>query len=162
MKLFQLKKSQIVPLPIHKAWEFFSSPHNLSKITPPYLNFKISAAVSGNIYEGMIIQYRVNPLPLASMHWVTEITHMAAPHMFIDEQRLGPYAFWQHQHHFREVEGGTEVSDLVYYRLPLGILGRFAHWLFVKPQLIAIFEYRRRVLTEMFGPPLKKPEIHTV
>jgi ligand-binding SRPBCC domain-containing protein len=102
------------------------------------------------MYPGQIISYRVKPLMGIPMTWVTEITHVEDMKFFVDEQRIGPYTMWHHEHHFREVEGGVEMTDIVSYKLPLGFLGRLAHLMFVKRQLNGIFEYRAKVIKNFF------------
>lgn len=82
---------------------------------------------------------------------MTEITHVSERNYFIDEQRFGPYHFWHHQHHFRQVTGGVQMTDLVHYRVPFGLLGNLAHRLWVRRQISAIFEYRTRQIESLFG-----------
>ena len=79
---------------------------------------------------------------------------MREPEFFVDDQRMGPYKLWHHQHKFREIEGGAEVIDLVHYALPMGPIGKIAHELIeliVKKQLNYIFEYRGEYLERKFG-----------
>jgi len=134
-----------------EAWDFFSSPKNLQKITPSQLGFKIISKHHGDkMYAGQIIEYKVSPVLGIPIYWMTEITQVADKKYFIDEQRFGPYSLWHHQHHFREVEGGVEMTDIVHYKLPLGILGDIAHAIFVKKQLKGIFDYRFKIVEEMF------------
>jgi ligand-binding SRPBCC domain-containing protein len=102
-------------------------------------------------YAGQIIAYQIKILPGLFVNWVTEISHVIDQHYFVDEQRMGPYAFWHHQHHFNEIEGGTEITDEVNYAIPLGVLGRLAHWLFVGRKVNAIFDYRYAALTNFFS-----------
>ena len=99
----------------------------------------------------MIIEYQVRPIASIPLTWVSEITQFQEPNFFIDEQKVGPYSFWHHQHHFKALEGGegTEVTDVVHYSLPLGIFGRIAHWLFIAKQLNAIFDYRHQALQRL-------------
>jgi len=85
------------------------------------------------------------------MFWMTEITHVADKQYFVDEQRMGPYAFWHHQHHFREIPGGVEMTDIVHYRLPWGWIGRIAHALHIRKQLHEIFDYRYQAVKNIFG-----------
>ena len=48
------------------------------------------------------------------------IVQVEAPRFFADEQRVGPYRLWHHEHFFRALpDGGTEVRDLVTYVPPL-------------------------------------------
>ena len=151
MKLYTISRKLGLPLPIEKVWSFFSNPENLTLITPPGLGFNITSDVPQKMYEGMIITYTITPVLNFPVRWVTEITHVDEPRLFVDEQRFGPYRFWHHQHLFKEINGGVEVTDLIHYALPLGPLGRIAHELFVKRQLNEIFDFRRRYLEKEFG-----------
>lgn len=151
MKVYKLERVQFLPITIEKAWDFFSSPKNLKEITPEYMKFKITY-ISGSerMYAGQLISYIVNILPILPVKWTTEITHVNEPTYFVDEQRFGPYALWHHQHHFKPVDGGVEMTDIVNYAVPLGILGRFANRLFVASKVRAIFDYRFDVLEKKF------------
>jgi ligand-binding SRPBCC domain-containing protein len=151
MKVYTLNKKQFLPITLNQAWEFFSSPVNLKKITPEYMGFKITSDLGdGKMYPGQIISYVVTPVLGIPMSWTTEITHVVNNKYFVDEQRFGPYSFWHHQHWFREVEGGIEMTDIVNYSLPLGFLGRIANSLFVKNKLQEIFDFRESVVNKYF------------
>ena len=152
MSTFSLKTSQNIPVDLETAWAFFSNPFNLEIITPENLGFKVlSKHQSDNIYPGQIMEYTVSPLLGIPVYCMTEITHMRDREFFVDEQRIGPYKFWHHQHHFKAIEGGVEMTDIVHYRNPLGFLGNIANTLFVKNQLDTIFNYRFNRVEEMFG-----------
>jgi ligand-binding SRPBCC domain-containing protein len=43
----------------------------------------------------------------------------------------------------REVDGGTELTDIVEYKAPFGILGRIANALVIRRQIISMFAYRQ-------------------
>ena len=146
MKLYKLHTKQIIDTSIDNAWNFFSNPRNLSKITPPKMGFIINSELPEKMYAGMLVEYTVKPILNISMSWVTEITYVDEPHFFIDEQRFGPYKFWHHQHIFRETNLGIEMEDIVHYGLPMGIFGRMVHPLIIKPQLEGIFNYRKEYL----------------
>jgi len=151
MKLYHLKRKQILPISIHEAWKFFSSPTNLEVITPTRLKFQILSISGGDkMYAGQIIRYKIQLFPWWSMDWVTEITHVDEPHHFVDDQRFGPYALWHHQHSFKEVPGGTEMTDELHYAIPYGIFGRLANRFFVEREVKGIFDYRFRVLETYF------------
>jgi ligand-binding SRPBCC domain-containing protein len=152
MKLYTIKRKQFLPITLTSAWEFFSTPDNLSKITPSDMGFNIQYRSGGTkMYPGQLIRYKIQVLPFIRTNWVTEITHVEAPHYFVDEQRFGPYALWHHQHHFKEILGGVEMTDEVNYALPFGLLGRFANWLFVEQQVNAIFDFRYKMLENYFS-----------
>ena len=152
MKIYTLERKEVLPVDIETAWDFFSNPNNLSAITPPELDLRVTSGAEERIYPGMIITYEVTPALFLRSGWVTEITHVDAPRYFVDEQRAGPYGFWHHKHFFAETRrGATEARDLVHYSLPFGPLGTAAHGLFVKRRLDSIFDYRSSRLGELFG-----------
>ncbi len=153
MAVYTLKRVQSLPIPLEKAWDFFSSPLNLKEITPPYMGFHVTSDPDflKKMYTGQIITYTVKPLFGIPLFWMTEIKHVEPGKFFVDEQRVGPYSIWHHQHHFRAVPGGVEMTDLVHYKIPLGWLGDFANWLFIRRQLNGIFDFRWKKLETLFG-----------
>ena len=150
MRLYSLRARQLLPLGLPEAWDFFSDPANLQEITPPSMRFEVTSELPPRMHPGLIVTYRVRPLLGIPVTWVTEITHVAEPHLFVDEQRFGPYRFWHHQHHFREVKGGVEMVDIVHYAPPTPA-APFIDRLLVGPKLRQIFEFRRKILEGRFG-----------
>jgi ligand-binding SRPBCC domain-containing protein len=148
--MYQLRRKQLVKTDIDTCWQFFSSPKNLEVITPSYLNFRVLTEVPKEMYEGLLISYKVSPLFNVPLNWVTEITHVKEGEFFVDEQRIGPYTLWHHEHHFKKVEDGIEMIDIVSYVLPFGWLGRLAHRLFLRKQIEGIFEYRQSIVDSLF------------
>ena len=155
MKTYRLIHRQILPTDRPTAWRFFSNPANLRRITPPWLDFRITSPLPETIYAGLIITYRIRPLAGLAVPWVSEISHVDAPRFFVDEQRHGPYRFWHHQHHLRPAAGGVEVIDEIHYRLPYGVLGIGLHALMIRNRLDAIFHFRYHELKRIFQPGIK-------
>jgi ligand-binding SRPBCC domain-containing protein len=156
MKIYQLKTAQKLPVSLETAWDFFSNPQNLAKITPAWLNFQIMTDLPQKMRAGMIIFYTVKPLLNIPSTWVTEITHVNEPFYFVDEQRFGPYKMWHHEHIFKKDEDGLVLmEDIVSYVVPFGILGRIMHRLVISKKIREIFNYRTEVLNKLF--PVDKP-----
>lgn len=149
--IYTLQVQQFLYISLEEAWNFFSSPGNLQKITPPHMGFQITSGTVATMYPGQIITYRVSPFPGVTTNWVTEITHVSEGRYFVDEQRFGPYRMWHHEHHFEFRDGRVLMTDLVSYKLPFGFLGRIANVLLVRKQLKQIFAFRIEVLDRMFG-----------
>jgi len=152
MTLHRLKRTQVLPISLDEAWSFFSDPRNLARITPAELGFRITSELPERMYEGLFISYQIAPVLSIPMLWVTEITHIEDRVMFVDEQRMGPYRLWHHEHWFRAVPGGTEMRDFVHYAMPFGAAGEVAHALLVGRQVRGIFDYRQRILDRRFTP----------
>lgn len=117
------------------------------------MGFHITSELSDNerMYPGMLIGYKITPLMGIRMDWLTEITNIEHHKYFIDEQRSGPFAFWHHQHHFKIIDGGIEMTDILNYAIPLGPIGRIANTLIVKDRILEIFSFRKQKTTEIFG-----------
>lgn len=146
-----LERSQELPIPLKEAWDFFSDPQNLARITPQNMGFVIHhPAAERPICAGQRISYTVRPLLGIPLRWVTLITEAEPPHRFVDTQERGPYALWRHTHRFSGTAAGTLMNDRVEYAMPFGLLGELAHRSFVKKQLEGIFNYREKVLLELF------------
>lgn len=151
-RTYSLKTIQKLPITLDQAWDFFSQPGNLKDITPSTMGFDIRSHHHGDrMYAGQIIEYTVKPLFGIPLYWMTEITHVKDHAYFVDEQRFGPYSLWHHQHHFREIAGGVEMTDIVHYRLPFWILGDIAHAIIAKDKLREIFTFRYQKAEEVFG-----------
>ncbi len=151
-KVYTIKEIQNMPLTLQKAWDFFSKPANLKDITPANMGFIIRSRYHGEqMYPGQIIEYTVKPLLGIPFYWMTEITHVADGKYFIDEQRFGPYSLWHHQHHFKQIPGGVEMTDIVHYKIPFWFLGDIANALLVRNELKKIFDFRRQKVEELLG-----------
>ncbi len=151
-KVYRFKTVQKIPVTLEEAWGFFSDPANLSTITPPQMDFQIVSLYHGEkMYPGQIIEYQVKPVAGIPLYWMTEITHVEDEKYFVDEQRFGPYSLWHHQHHFVAIPGGVEMTDIVHYKIPFGILGDLGNYLFVKRELKKIFEFRFHAVEKRFG-----------
>jgi ligand-binding SRPBCC domain-containing protein len=120
--VYILHREQNIPAPLNEVWDYFCNPKNLNEITPPDMNFEILRGGDVKMYEGQIIEYRVEFLRGVRSLWLTEIAHVRDREYFVDEQRIGPYHFWYHEHIFEETSAGTRMTDRVTYMVPFGFL----------------------------------------
>ncbi len=155
MHVYRLQRTQNLPVSLETAWEFLCRPEHLRDLTPPGVGLTVTSELPDRVYPGLIITYRLKLNKMLYFNWVTEITQAEPLRYFIDEQRSGPYRFWHHEHRLRSTEQGVEMTDLIHYALPFGFLGRMVHAAIVKNQLNAIFDYRRKALSERFGGPVR-------
>ena len=150
---YQLHRIQQLPCDVATAWKFFSSPHNLSHITPKEMKFTVLSNLSDDsLYEGMLIDYTVSPLFGIPLRWQTRITQVDEGKYFMDVQQIGPFRHWIHLHEFIPNANGVLMKDTVVYNLPLGVFGSIAHTLMVRHKLNSIFDYRYKVLDILFTP----------
>ena len=152
MALYTFETSQKFPASAEQIWNFISSPQNLRNITPENMRFNIvTKNLPEKMYPGMIIAYNLRPLFGIKRTWVTEITQVKELESFIDEQRIGPFKFWHHQHRLKSIPGGILMQDIVNYQPPFVLLGSIANTLFIKNILKDIFHFRSIKLEKIFG-----------
>lgn len=151
MKKYVLYRETVLPITMLAAWDFFSNPVNLTKITPAEMDFKVvSENLPNHIHNGLVIKYVVRPLAGIPLKWVSQISSVNAPYMFVDEQLKGPYAYWHHEHTFEEKGGKVLMKDKVTYAISFGWLGKLANKLLVRKKLEQIFDYRTDRILEIF------------
>ncbi len=139
-----------LPVPRQRVFDFFSNAENLARITPPELGFRIRTSLPIEMKVGTLIDYTIGLYGIP-MQWRTRISKWVPGVEFEDEQLRGPYALWVHRHWFEDDgNGGTDIHDLVRYRLPFGPLGDLVHWL-VRRQLERIFAYRTERVQQLLS-----------
>ena len=148
MKTHHLETEQWLPRGLDQVFKFFADPRNLERLTPPWLSFEILTRPDIQIKQGTLLDYRLR-LRGIPLRWQSEITLWEPPHRFVDRQTKGPYSLWVHEHRFAENKTGTTVGDRVEYAVTGGAL---VHRFLVAPDLDKIFQYRRKVLDEIFHP----------
>ena len=148
-----LEREIVLDVDCAKLWEFMATPANLNQLTPPELHFQIVSHLHDRMYNGLMIEYRIRIPLFGRWRWLTEIKHIRDGEYFVDEQRLGPYRLWYHEHILEPISPQkTRMIDRVSYCLPVGIVGRWINKLRVRAMLDAIFSYRAERLSELFPP----------
>jgi ligand-binding SRPBCC domain-containing protein len=152
MSLHVLRRQQFLPISRAEAFEFFADARNLEEITPPWLNFRIVTPMPIDLKEGALIQYKLSwrGIPLS---WKTEIRKWNPPYGFVDTQIRGPYQLWHHTHKFEEVEGGTMMTDVVWYKVWGGVFGDLINTLKVRHDVKRIFDYRYHRIATLIACP---------
>lgn len=155
MRIHQLEREQWLPRPLERVFPFFERPENLALITPPWLGFELLCPSPVPMAEGRLIDYRIE-IKGIPVRWRSLISTYEPPHRFVDEQVMGPYAYWYHLHRFEPHGHRTRILDRVRYELPrwlVGPAGRAVHGGFVRPALEEIFDYRAQVFERLYGAP---------
>ncbi len=152
MAVFTFQREQLLKSSIEMVWDFISSPKNLKIITPEYMGFEIlNKNLPEKMYTGIIINYKVSPLFGIKLTWSSEITHIREFEFFVDEQKVGPYKFWHHQHHIKKYDSGVLMTDIINYSPPFGFLGALANTVLIQKKLKEIFDYREKKFNEIFN-----------
>lgn len=149
-KEYELERVQLIERPLAEVFPFFADAYNLERITPPFLSFKMLTPRPIEMRAGALIDHQIRLFGFP-MRWRTVIEEFIPGQRFVDRQLKGPYKLWHHTHEFHETSEGTVMIDRVRYLMPLGPIGSLARRMFVSGMLERIFDYRYRVIGEVFG-----------
>jgi len=138
-----VKESRIAAPP-QAVFAFHESPGALTRLTPPWEKVEVvEGGDSIQVGSRVVLLSHLGPIPL---RWVAEHVEYDLPRLFADTQRSGPFARWEHRHHFLDDgQGGTLLRDEVEYDPPLGALGRTLGGAFIRRKLQRMFDYRHDV-----------------
>lgn len=78
----------------------------------------------------------------------SEITAMQRPHSFTDEMKQGDFKSMRHQHHFKQIENGTLMIDILDFESPYGGLGRMFNSIYLTRYMEKMIEQRSLVIKE--------------
>jgi ligand-binding SRPBCC domain-containing protein len=78
----------------------------------------------------------------------SRITSMKKPDSFIDEQVVGDFKSYKHEHYFKAVKNGTIVIDFIHFVTPYGKLGQLFNKLYLNKYLTDLIELRNAVIRE--------------
>lgn len=136
--------------PLDEVYPFFADAHNLERITPPILKFRVRTPAPIDMKPGALIDYKLS-LRGFPMRWRTKITSWEPPFRFIDTQLKGPYRLWHHEHLFFPIDGpqgdAVRCVDIVHYA---HFGGRLIDNLLVRRDVMGIFAYRQQAMREIF------------
>ncbi len=148
--MYTLHKEIEVEASLEQVWEFISHPENLDRITPDDMAFRIVSDVPDAMYDGLIVEYRVKIPVVGWRTWVSELKHIEPGRSFVDEQKIGPYRFWYHEHRIEPAGDKVKIIDHVSYEPPFGFIGRLVHPILVRPTLERIFRHREQAFHSLF------------
>ena len=78
----------------------------------------------------------------------SRITAMERPLFFTDEMVDGDFRSMRHEHHFKRIDNGTLMIDLLYFETPYGGLGRLVNQVYLTRYLKNLLETRNLSIKE--------------
>ncbi len=120
-----------IAAPIERVFNLSRS-ITLHKISTAHTNEKAIAGVtSGLINKDETVTWQAKHLFKTRQH-TSKITDMQSPDTFTDEMIKGDFKSFKHQHHFKQIENGTIMIDIVDFESPYGSLGKFFNAVYLK------------------------------
>ena len=121
---------------------------DLHKISTEHTNeTAIAGKISGLIALNESVTWRAKHFGIYQ-RLTSKITEFDRPNYFADEMVSGAFSKFKHEHHFKDLNGGTLMTDFFDYKSPLGILGKLADRLFLKKYMTDLLTERNRIVKE--------------
>lgn len=121
---------------------------NLHKISTTHTREEAVAGVTtGLINLGETVTWQAKHL-FKVRRFTSKITLMERPLSFTDEMVQGDFKSFKHEHHFKAVNNGTLMIDLVEFESPYGTAGKWINKLFLKNYLQNLLLKRNTVIKE--------------
>lgn len=131
------------------VFAFYADESNLEKLMPPSFDFHVLGKSTPSLQEGTLVDFR-HKLYGIPMHGQVRIREWEPGRRFVDEQVKGPFKAWLHSHEVWPMADGTLLRDKVRYQVPVGWLGNILGGWKVENDIKAIFEFRRKRISEIF------------
>jgi len=107
----------------------------------------IAGVTSGLISKDETVTWQAKHL-FKTRQFTSKITEMQSPLLFIDEMINGDFKNFRHQHHFKKVENGTIMIDLVDFESPYAVLGKIVNSIFLKKYIETFLIKRNTTIKE--------------
>jgi ligand-binding SRPBCC domain-containing protein len=136
-----------ITAPIERVFDLSRS-INLHKISTAHTQEKaIGGVMNGLINEGETVTWQAKHL-YKERTFTSKITAMLRPESFTDEMVQGDFKSFHHQHHFKAVDNGTIMIDIIAFESPYGMIGKLLNRFYLKNYLEQLLLKRNEVIKE--------------
>ena len=137
----------IINAPVERVFDLSRS-INLHKISTASTKEEAVAGITtGLIKENETVTWQAKHL-FKLRRFTSKITGMKSPAHFTDEMIQGDFKSYKHEHHFKPIENGTLMIDLVEFETPYGAAGNLFNKLYLTRYLQKLLEHRNAVIKE--------------
>ena len=105
----------------------------------------VGGTTMGLIGKGETVTWKAKHLMKTRIMKV-RITEMARPVSFIDEMVEGDFKSFRHQHHFKQIDNGIFMIDIVDFETPYGKIGELANSVYLTKYLRGLLERRNELI----------------
>jgi ligand-binding SRPBCC domain-containing protein len=136
-----------IAAPIERVFDLSRS-INLHKISTAHTNEEaIGGITSGLINKNETVTWRAKHL-FKTRLYTSIISEMQSPNFFIDEMQKGDFKSLKHEHHFKKIDNGTIMIDILSFESPYGIIGKWFNKIYLKNYLQKFIVQRNVVIKE--------------
>jgi len=145
------RRSIQIGAPVQVVFDLHADPRNIARVAAPPAHVQLLPPYDVPLRLGSVVRVQVALFGLLPQIVETEIVVCDPPHEFADVQRRGPFRAWRHRHLFREIEGGTELTDDVEYELPTALPFRLLGGEAMTGMMENLFAKRQEITKELLA-----------
>jgi ligand-binding SRPBCC domain-containing protein len=145
--LTRIHVTNFISAPIERVFDLCRS-INLHKISMESTNeTAIGGTMSGLINENETVTWKARHF-FKNRQFTSKITAMQPPVFFIDEMVKGDFKSFRHEHHFKTVDNGTIMIDIIDFESPYGFIGQMTNLIILKRYIEKFLAKRNAVIKE--------------
>ena len=137
----------IIKAPVERVFDLSRSV-NLHKISTASTGEKAIAGItSGLMNQNETVTWEAKHL-FKVRRFTSKISNMVRPDNFTDEMTSGDFKSFKHEHHFKPIDNGTIMIDIVEFETPYALVGKIFNQLYLKNYLQKFLLNRNEVIKE--------------
>lgn len=107
----------------------------------------IAGVLSGLINKNETVTWQAKHL-FKTRQFTSKITEMKSPAFFVDEMIKGDFKSFEHEHHFKAIDNGTIMIDIIQFETPYGNVGKMVNYIFLRSYIQKLLIKRNKVIKE--------------
>ena len=107
----------------------------------------VAGVTTGMINLGETVTWEARHL-MKTRRFTSKITSMKPYESFTDEMIKGDFKSFKHEHHFKPIDNGTIIIDILTYETPYGMIGQLVNGLYLHRYLESLIKRRNEVIKE--------------
>lgn len=137
----------LIEAPVERVFDLSRSV-TLHKISVAHTKEEaVAGTTSGLINQDETVTWKAKHF-FKMRFFTSKITRLQKPLMFIDEMIKGDFVSFKHEHHFKQINNGTIMIDLVEFETPYKIAGRMLNKIYLKKYLRKLLVHRNKIIKE--------------
>lgn len=136
-----------IAAPVERVFDLSRSV-NLHKISTAHTHERVvDGVMNGLMNEGETVTWQAKHL-YKERKFTSRISVMQRPDHFTDEMIKGDFKSFHHEHHFKAIENGTIMIDLLHFESPFGLIGKMVNHFYLKKYIENLLLTRNQVIRE--------------
>jgi ligand-binding SRPBCC domain-containing protein len=146
-KMPTIHLTTFIAAPIERVFDLARSIDLHKKSFSQHKEEAVSGVTTGLINLNDTVTWKARHLG-KTRFFKSRITALDRPSLFTDEMAEGDFKAYLHEHHFKQVENGAIMIDIIKFEAPYGVVGRLFSKVYLAGYLRKMLEHRNKMIRE--------------